>query len=235
MAKAVIMAAGMGRRLEGAIGDIPKSLINLGGEALITKQINMLKECGIKKIAVVVGYRKEKIKELLGNNVTYYFNPFFETTNSVTSLWFAKELFSDEDVIVMNGDMLVESSIVKDLLIDKNPVCVTVEVGKYNEIGYKARIKDNFVDFMGMGIHKSEVAGEYVGISKVSKSIFPIFIKTLDNFMERKEFGTWYETAYVQMIGEGVRISFVDTNQRSWLEIDTPDDIEKAIQYFNSQ
>jgi len=81
----------------------------------------------------------------------------------------------------------------------------------------------------------SEVAGEYVGISKVSKSIFPIFIKTLDNFMERKEFGTWYETAYVQMIGEGVRISFVDTNQRSWLEIDTPDDIEKAIQYFNSQ
>lgn len=233
MVKAIILSAGVGRRLEGAMGGLPKSLIDLGGETMIEKQIDILNKYGISKIAVIVGYMKDKIKEKLGDRVTYFFNPFFETTNNVTSLWFANDFLQDEDVIIINGDIIIEPSIMQDLLENEGEICVLVDIGKYNELGYKIKVKDNFVDFMGMHIDKSEVAGEYAGISKVSKQTLPLLVKKLEDFMMRKEFGTWYETAYVELIKDGVKISFVDTNRRSWLEIDTPDDIEKAKQYFN--
>ena len=233
MEKAIIMSAGVGRRLEGAIGDLPKSLIDLGEETIIDKQIDILNKCGVSKIAVVIGYMKDKIKEKLGDRVTYFFNPFFETTNSVTSLWFAKDFLQWEDVVIMNGDLIIETSIMQDLLENKREICILTDIGNYNELGYKIRIKNNFVDFMGMHIDKSEVAGEYAGMSKVSKNTLPLLIKKLEYFMERKEFGTWYETVYVELIKSGVKISFVDTNTRLWLEVDTPEDIEKAQQYFN--
>ncbi len=55
------MSAGVGRRLEGAIGDLPKSLIDLGEETIIDKQIDILNTCGVSKIAVVVGYKPNRL------------------------------------------------------------------------------------------------------------------------------------------------------------------------------
>ncbi len=234
MVKALIVAAGMGRRLEGYIGDRPKSLINVGKKSLIEKQIEILNESGIKDVAVVVGYGKEKINEVLNDSVTYYFNPFFETTNSVVSMWLARDFFNDgDDIVVMNSDILIESQIVKNLIKSSEEFSVVVDLGVYNKLGYKVKIEKDLVTEMGMDIKEGGVSGEYAGVSKFSMKSVPLLNKVLDQFMVEKKFNVWYETAYVQMIKEGAKISFVDVDKKCWIELDTPDDIEKLKQYLN--
>ncbi len=234
MVKALIVAAGMGRRLEGYIGDLPKSLINAGEKSLIEKQIEILNESEIKDVAVVVGYGKEKINEVLNDSVTYYFNPFFETTNSVVSMWLARDFFNDgDDIVVMNSDILIESQIVKNLIKSSEEFSVVVDLGVYNKLGYKVKIENDLVTEMGMDIKEGGVSGEYAGVSKFSMKSVPLLNKVLDQFMVEKKFNVWYETAYVQMIKEGAKISFVDVDKKCWIELDTPDDIEKLKQYLN--
>ena len=234
MVKALIVAAGMGRRLEGYIGDSPKSLINLRDKRIIEKQIEILKESGVDDIAIVVGYQRQKIMEVLGDKVVYYYNPFFETTNSVVSMWLAKDFFKGkEEIVVMNSDILIESQVIKDLIKSPNDFCVVVDLGRYNKLGYKVKIIDESVVEMGMDIKEGEVAGEYAGVSKFSTKTVPLLNKVLDQFMEDKKFNVWYETAYVQMISEGTKISYIDVDKKCWVELDTPDDIEKVRQYFN--
>lgn len=88
--KAIIVAAGLGSRLGDLTKDIPKSLLKIGKDTIIERNINTLKKNGIEDIGIVVGYKKEKIMELLGDGYTYIFNPFYENTNNMASLWFAK-------------------------------------------------------------------------------------------------------------------------------------------------
>lgn len=167
----------------------------------------------------------------LGNEVNYYFNPFFETTNSVVSLWFAREVFDGkEDVLVMNGDVVAEGAIFEDLLEEHRGICVAVKLGRYNDSGYKAKIEGDRVVHMGMEIERSQVAGEYAGLSSVSGEKSDALVRELDRYMTNKTFGTWYETVYVDLIKK-LPVSYVDVGDRLFAEIDTREDLEEARQH----
>ena len=105
--KAFLLAAGRGTRISRMIEEIPKCTLPLGDMPLIRYTASMLLGAGFELI-VCVGYKKEKIFEALdGLPVTYYFNPFYEITNSIASLWFARgEIKSD--MIVMNADVYID-------------------------------------------------------------------------------------------------------------------------------
>ena len=111
--RAVIMAAGMGRRMNNSI-EMPKSILPVGETTIIRHTVKMLTDNGIST-AVVVGYRKNDIYSALqGLPVTYYFNPFFKVTNSMASLWFAKEfLSSKDDIILCNADVFWQEDILQ--------------------------------------------------------------------------------------------------------------------------
>ena len=78
MKKAILMAAGRGTRISRYIGDMPKCVLDIGGQPLVRYVVEMLLNNNIE-IAIVVGYKKEMvIKALEGLPVTYYYNPFFD-------------------------------------------------------------------------------------------------------------------------------------------------------------
>ena len=86
---AIILAAGRGERLRPVTDDIPKPLIKVNGVVIIDTILNALEKNGITDIYVVIGYHKEKFEAWasLHSNIKLITNPYFETTNNISSLY----------------------------------------------------------------------------------------------------------------------------------------------------
>ena len=113
--KAIIMAAGVGSRLKGINGNKPKCLIKVGDETLIRRSVSLLESRGISDISVITGYKSDLVRRDLQSRVAYFHNPYFRVTNSITSLWLAKDLLCD-DIILMNADLYYEGAVLDTAL-----------------------------------------------------------------------------------------------------------------------
>ena len=130
--KAIILSAGQGSRLLPLTKDQPKCLIPFAGKPLIQWQIEALAANGIEEIAVVTGFRTEKVEaaleKLQGPAIRTLFNPFFKVADNLGSCWIAREEMSG-DFIILNGDTLVSPEIVARLMGGATaPITVTVDV-----------------------------------------------------------------------------------------------------------
>ncbi len=107
--KAIILAAGRGKRLYPYTKYIPKCLLDIGGVTILEHQINSIRDCGIDEVVIVIGFGFEKVENFLrtydglGLKIRTLYNPFYQTTNSLISLWIARGEM-DQDIVVMNGD-----------------------------------------------------------------------------------------------------------------------------------
>ena len=118
--KAVIVAAGMSRRLQSIVNDRPKSLLDFGGKNLLERSIDYLRANGIDEVFVVVGYEYQQIMAVLGNSVTYVHNPWFATTNNMTSLWFALPKVMDTEFIYLHADLLYHPQMLENQVLHRN-------------------------------------------------------------------------------------------------------------------
>ena len=97
--KAILLAAGKGTRISRMVKAIPKSTLPIGGVPLIRRTVDMLKKEGFN-ISICVGYKQNDIKKVLeGLDVNYYYNPFYDVTNSIASLWFAKKNWIPKKIV----------------------------------------------------------------------------------------------------------------------------------------
>ncbi len=105
--RAIIMAAGIGKRMQPLTLDTPKPLIKVNGKRMIDTVIQALHKNGINEIYIVVGYLKEKFEVLLKEyqGITLIENPYYDTCNNISSLYVAREHLSD--VIILDGDQII--------------------------------------------------------------------------------------------------------------------------------
>ena len=128
--RAVILAAGRGERLRGIVGDRPKGLAVVGERTLIERQIDALRDCGIDRITVVAGYRAAMVRRVCGPGVETIENRRFQSTNSLYSLWLARERLTD-GVVVLNCDVLFHPELLTSLLTREIWV-VSIPVSRLN-------------------------------------------------------------------------------------------------------
>lgn len=105
--RAIIMAAGLGKRMQPLTLETPKPLIEVNGKRMIDTVIKALHKNGITEIYIVVGYLKEKFEVLLDEykGITLIENPYYDTCNNISSLYVAREHLSD--VIILDGDQII--------------------------------------------------------------------------------------------------------------------------------
>lgn len=229
--KVIMCAAGKGTRISRNIKDIPKSTLPINGVPLIRINVENYLSMGCE-VVVVVGYNYQMIKDALeGLDVKYYYNPFYTVTNSLASVWFAKDELTD-DCIIMNADVFYESEILKRMLNSKQDVVMAsdssrIEIGDYflgiNEAGYVTKY--------GKGLPIEDRSGEYVGLAYISKSFINIFKAQIEKHVWEGNYNYWWENALYSLADQGYNIPTIDVSGCFWGEIDYFDDYTRILNY----
>lgn len=229
--KAILLAAGKGTRISRMIEQVPKSTLPIDGTPLIRYTIDMLQKKNIVS-AVCIGYKKEEIyKTLEGLHVKYFYNPFYDITNSIASLWFARE-FMNDDLLIMNADVWISEEIL-DLVLNA-PYDNVLAIDKTRtEIGdYFFKTTDNgSLKKYGKDLPLRERSGEYVGVAKVEKTFLPCFCDKLNEMIHSQNHQKWWENVLYSLVDEK-EINTVDVDGRFWSEIDYFDDYERILNFI---
>lgn len=230
--KAIILAAGVGRRLWPITQHRPKCLIELGGRSLIVRYLDALAGVGIKQAVIVVGYKQEMIKAavrsgLNGVEVRYLASDQFQR-GSITSLWRARHEL-DDDVLIMDADVLFHQRILKRLIESSWPTALLLdETVKQQTEECMAVVRGGRVVALSKRMpDRYDLAGEGVGFLKVRGADCPSLIGSLEAHMKRGELDMEYEDALCEFF-EQVRVGFEKIGGLPWTEIDFPEDVIRA-------
>lgn len=231
--KAIILAAGRGTRISRMIDDVPKSTLSINGEPLIRRTVKMLASHDIQ-IVVCTGYQDQKIKEALaGLPVIYYYNPFFDITNSLASLWLARKELSDEDTIIMNADVFLCHDILKMILDNRDENVMAIDKTRTAVGDYFFKTLDNdCIAKYGKDLPLAERTGEYVGIAKLSSRFVSHFRERMEEMIRVQKHNCWWENVMYSFADGGEKdIHTMDVNGLFWAEIDYFDDYERILSY----
>ena len=177
--QAIILAAGMGKRLGEYTHDNTKCMLEVNGVRLIERALATLKEVSVSRVVLVVGYKGENVKEYVGNDykgipIEYVDNPIYDKTNNIYSLYLAKDYLLAEDTLLLESDIIFESSVVKKLVEDKEPNIALVDKYESWMDGTVVTIDENsritrFIDKSGFDFEEIQNYYKTVNIYKFSK------------------------------------------------------------------
>jgi 2-aminoethylphosphonate-pyruvate transaminase len=236
--KAVILAAGMGKRLRPVTEKLPKALIRINDRTLLEYSLDILNSFDIEEVIIVVGYYSELIQEKIGDNykssrITYVKNEKYDKTGSMYSLSRAENLIK-EDILLLESDLLYEPRAVKTLLDSKfEDVILVSECLNSGDDVYICADEKNEVIHLGKRVpenYKNKIKGALVGISKYSKGFLnKLFNKAQEDY-KNDQCNYHYEES-VLAIGRSnspVRAEFC--KGLNWIEIDNENDLIRAKQ-----
>jgi L-glutamine-phosphate cytidylyltransferase len=224
--KAIIMAAGVGSRLLELNKNLPKCLIDADGQTLISRSVDLLKSRGVSDISIVTGFRSDAIMANVDQHVTYFHNSFYEVTNSIASLWLAREKLCS-DVILLNADLYYDPTILDIAVAQKKPAVMMSDRTRIETADFRFGFKGNRIIRTGNKLTNEETDGEYIGIVRIDSSFTRMFKKRLENLVEKGDFRNWWEGVLYSFIDDGMTINHKDVGGRFWTEVDNSLDYER--------
>ncbi len=234
--RAILLAAGRGTRISRMIEPIPKCTLPIKNVPLIRHTVEMLVEKGMD-ITVCVGYKKEQIyKALEGMKVDFVYNPFYDVTNSIASLWFAKQFLQGE-LLILNADVFFSPEILTLILNESRDNVLAIDKTRIELGDYFFKTSDNgCLRKYGKELPLRERSGEYVGIAKLSSSFVPVFNQRLDKLIDMQQHDKWWENVIYSFTDNNEKsIYTIDVNGLFWAEIDYFDDYERILNYLKCQ
>lgn len=231
----ILLAAGKGSRLRPITLNCPKSMFRLDDNTtIIQRTIQLIKKHDPSaEIAVVVGFMKHEIMNQI-SDVSFVINPFYAVTNSIASLWFARNYINRENVVIINGDIVAEDRLVKEIICKKfeHPT-VLLDSSIRSNGDYNVQVHQNEVVVMSKELE--EYYGEYAGITMLTSEAAKMVLKMIDKMIDENQYDQWYENAIVQLIfRENFVMSYVDIADYHWTEVDTVSDLMAAKKIYHN-
>jgi len=229
--KAIILAAGKGSRLDPGSGETVKCLLRLGEVTLLERTITYLRTCGIERIAVVVGFQAERVRQTGGLQIEYIENQNYAKTNSMYSLWLARHLFG-EGFIVLNSDVLFHPQLLSDLLASPHEDAMLISYRnstQYGEEEMKVKVRERRLLDISKTMDPKEADGENVGIVKFGKTGAALLTEEMEALVARGELRSWVPRAFLEFTKKRT-LHVIDTRGLPWTEIDFPEDYRRAQQ-----
>lgn len=226
--KYIILVAGMGKRLSPITNNQPKCLYNLGQDCtIIQRMIGLIHRYDKSaEIITVVGFQHKSIEDIISNS-KFIFNPFYEVTNSIASLWFAREHLCD-DVTIINGDIVCEENLVQAIvtrLFDNS--CALIDSSIKSNGDYNVQVYNDNILIMSKNL--INYYGEYAGIIKLNLFDSAILFDEINLMINEGSYNEWYEDALVRLIfNDKIKLKFLDIKDYNWTEVDCVDDLIKA-------
>jgi L-glutamine-phosphate cytidylyltransferase len=228
--RGVILAAGRGARLNGGRGDMPKCLVTLGGETMLSRNIRQLRAVGIDDIVVVVGCAADTVRRTC-QGVTFVENGIFAQTNSLYSLWLARPLLGD-GFVVMNCDVLAHPQLLVDLVSARHEDALLLAyrdaATTYGEEEMKVRVRCGRVVDVSKTMDPDEADGENLGIVKFGAAGARLLVDKMDTLVTAGELRAWVPRAFKAFADERP-LHVIGTRGYPWIEIDFPEDYRRAV------
>lgn len=225
--KAIILAAGIGSRMRPLTDDVPKCLLEVGGRTLIDRQLEALAQCGIDDVVAVVGYQATLVRQIVGARVRYLENARYESTNSLYSLWLAREELR-AGALILNSDVLAAPPLFERLVYSPAPDAILVERGeRFEPEDMKVTLNGEHVLDFGKGLPPERAHAHNVGVAKFSKEGAARLAGCLDRLVASGHENEWAPAAF----GEFARqwpLSAIATDGLPWIEIDYVEDLIRA-------
>lgn len=233
--RAIILSAGQGSRLLPLTADRPKCLIDFSGKSLLAWQIDALFANGVVEIDVVTGFKTEMVEAELariarpGLLLSTLFNPFYKVADNLGSCWIARASM-DRDFLILNGDTLISSEIVAEVLKPTNwPIAVTVDLKPaYDSDDMKVSRSGEQLLAIGKTLTAEQSNAESIGFLAFRGEGAALFRDTVDAFM-RTPAGVenWY-LKIIDAIAPSGMVGTVSVAGMEWGEVDFLNDIEFA-------
>lgn len=244
--KAVILAAGIGRRLGSYTEHTPKCLVPINGVPILFNTLTHLSGVGVEETVIVVGHLKEKIYEAVGDlfkgmKITYIESERYATTNNIYSLWLAREHLT-EDIILLEADVFFEKALLNELLSNGNKCVAAVAQ-------HQSWMSGTVVSLHRDGSIKSLMESRHQGpefdYSNVFKTINIYlfnrnylrdqFLPRLEAFINAGDVNVYYETILREINGnQEFKMSTLLCDDIKWFEIDDESDRKTAEFIFAS-
>ncbi len=241
---AIILAAGMGKRLKGLTNDKTKCMITVNEVTLIERMLNQLDNLMLDKIIIVVGYKAEKLKKFIftlniNTKIEFVLNDVYDKTNNIYSLFLAKDYLQDSDCLILESDLIFDNGILEEIIDDENPNLAVVAHYENWMDGTVVTIdeNDNIVNFLSKNQFSFENIDKYyktVNIYKFSKEFSKNFyIPFLGAYIKALGLNEYYEQV-LKVIS-----NFQESNLKvkklvdeKWYEIDDIQDLNIAESIF---
>lgn len=245
--QAIILAAGMGKRLGELTKDNTKCMIRVNGETLIDRVICSLGELSLSRIVLVVGYKGEQLRKYLGKEyngipICYINNPVFYKTNNIYSLYLAKDYLVEEDTLLLESDLIFEPTILNKTVKDPSPNLVTVAKfeswmdGTVVKLDKDRKIQ-SFIPKEDFQYSNSESYYKTVNIYKFSKEfIIRYYLPFLEAYSKALGNNSYYEEVLrVITFIDKVDLKALPLDNEKWYEIDDIQDLDIAEAIFSSK
>ncbi len=227
--KALILAAGIGKRLK---ANVPKILLKIGNKSLLERHVENLLNLGIKNIGIVIGYKSNQLRNFIKKidrkkNIKIFKNSSYKL-GSIVSLVSASNFFYKKgNLILMDGDVFYDKKILKKLLNSKKKNCLLIDKKfEKGEEPVKVCIKNNkIIDFGKIVNQDFDYQGESVGFFKFSNKSSLKFLEQSRKIMKSNK-NLMYEEAIQKIIKEKkIRMDFENITNLPWIEIDFKKDL----------
>lgn len=232
--KALILAAGLGTRLEPITKDRPKSLVPVNGKPILFKQIESLQENGIRDIIIISGYKADILEQEVRKkwkDIQIVESKDYAITNNMYSAFVGRDLVKNSEFLMMNADVYFDSSVIKALLKDNAPNAIVTDIGRYIEESMKVVEKGGRLTSISKKISPNEALGSSIDVYKFSNTGGAAFFEKCREYIEdKKEYRMWSEVALNDILQQVVfKASKIEGR---WVEIDNHEDLAEAEKMF---
>lgn len=242
--QAIILAAGMGKRLGEYTKNNTKCMVPVNGVPLIDRVMGQLSKLSLNRVVIVVGYEGEKLKAYLGNEkdglkIEYVDNPIYDKTNNIYSLALAKEQMQEDDTLLIESDLIFDDGMF-DLLLN-NPFPNLALVAKYETWmdGTMVKIDQdcNIVNFVTKAAFDYSEVNQYyktVNIYKFSKEFSRTkYVPFLEAYSKAVGNNEYYENVLriISFLSKS-DLKALPITKEKWYEIDDKQDLDIAEALF---
>ena len=232
--KVLIMAAGVGSRISRHLQGQPKCCVDINGKPLIRHTFELLKKKGITDIAIVTGYQERYIHQALeGFSYIRYFNPFFRVANSISSVWFARDFLTSDDIMIMNGDVFMEEKILDVILQEKRSPLMLSDSTRIEDADYRFTWEGELLKKYGKELTNEQTTGEYVGIGILNSKDVISFKQRVIDAVSNEDYNCWWEDIIYRTVEDGQNVYVNDIAGVFWAEVDYIEDYERIKSFVN--